>query len=521
MRKLIIIYTAFFCINLISCKSENFDGIESDKKNVLFIMTDDLNCDLGSYNHNLVISPNIDNLASNGSLFSNAHVQWPQCGQSRASFMTGMYSDQTKHTKLNVDIRTTIPDVVTLGQRFRQRGYKSVRIGKIYHYDNPGSIGTSSADDIHTWDYTINPYGRDKEEEYKVKTLKTRAYGGTLSWLEADGTDEEQTDGIVATEAIEQLEKFSKSDQNFFLAVGFFKPHTPYVAPKKYFDMYDINEIDVPQMNNEFLNTIPEPAAVSLRHKADGKGNQYDLKKNEAQEIKRAYYATITFLDAQVGRIIKKLRKTGLDKNTIIVFSSDHGYHLGEQGHWQKQTLYEKTTRVPLIFSGPGIKKGTRSNSPVELIDMYPTLMELTGIKAPDHVVGKSLVPIFNDSSYKIRNSALTRWIATRFNNVEGYSIKTERYRFVKWGEKGEYGYELYDHKYDKRENKNLAKDESYKSIIDSMKIEIDFRISEARKKPKGLGRQLEEKPYKRFTYTPGDLYDVNSKRVYLKPADE
>ena len=152
---------------------------------------------------------------------------------------------------------------------------------------------------------------------------------------------------------------------------------------------------------------------------------------------------------------------------------------------------------------------------------MYPTLMELTGIKAPDHVVGKSLVPIFNDSSYKIRNSALTRWIATRFNNVEGYSIKTERYRFVKWGEKGEYGYELYDHKYDKKENKNLAKDGSYKSIIDSMKIEIDFRISEARKKPKGLGRQLEEKTYKRFTYTPGDLYDVNSKRVYLKPADE
>ena len=165
MRKLIIIYTAIFCINLISCKSENYNGTDSDKKNVLFIMTDDLNCDLGSYNHNLVISPNIDNLASNGSLFSNAHVQWPQCGQSRASFMTGMYSDQTKHTKLNVDIRTTIPDVVTLGQRFRQRGYKSVRIGKIYHYDNPGSIGTSSADDIHTWDYTCLLYTSDAADD--------------------------------------------------------------------------------------------------------------------------------------------------------------------------------------------------------------------------------------------------------------------------------------------------------------------------------------------------------------------
>ena len=214
--------------------------------NVLFIMTDDLNCDLGTYGHHQVISPNIDRLANEGVLFENAHNQFPLCGPSRASLMTGMYSDQTNHTLLDVDLRQTIPDVVTLGQRFRQRGYTSVRIGKIYHYGNPGTIGTSGQDDISTWDYTINPYGRDKEEEYKVKTLKTRAYGGTLSWLEADGRDEEQTDGIVATEAIEQLEKFSKLDQNFFLAVGFFKPHTPYVAPKKYFDMYDINEIDVP-----------------------------------------------------------------------------------------------------------------------------------------------------------------------------------------------------------------------------------------------------------------------------------
>ena len=216
MKKFILFFSTLIFLNLTSCEFEKYEIAKSDKKNVLFIMTDDLNTDLGSYYNDQVISPNIDNLANNGSLFENAHIQWPQCGQSRASFMTGMYSDQTKHTKLNVDIRTTIPDVVTLGQRFRQRGYKSVRIGKIYHYDNPGSIGTSSADDIHTWDYTINPYGRDKEEEYKINTLKTRAYGGTLSWLEADGVDEEQTDGIVATEAIEELEKFSKSDQNSF-----------------------------------------------------------------------------------------------------------------------------------------------------------------------------------------------------------------------------------------------------------------------------------------------------------------
>ena len=173
------------------------------------------------------------------------------------------------------------------------------------------------------------------------------------------------------------------------------------------------------------------------------------------------------------------MKDTGLDKNTVVVFSSDHGYHLGEKGHWQKQTLYEKTTRVPLIFSGPGIVSGKKSNSPVELIDIYPTLMDLTKIKSPKHVVGKSLVPIFNNVNHKIRNSALTRWIATRFNNVEGYSIKTENYRFVKWGENGEYGYELYDHEFDSDEMNNLANDPNYIKTVDSLKIEINLRIKQ------------------------------------------
>ena len=201
----------FILLILFSCSKEIEDKNNNNKINVLFIMTDDLNCDLGYYGHPQVISPNIDRLASQGVVFENAHIQYPLCGPSRASFMTGMYSDQTKHTKLNVDIRTTIPDVITLGQRFRQQNYRSVRIGKIFHYDNPGSIGSSSSDDIYTWDYTINPWGRDKEEEYKINTLSPRQYGGTLSWMEAEGDDEEQTDGIVANEAIEQLEKFSKN----------------------------------------------------------------------------------------------------------------------------------------------------------------------------------------------------------------------------------------------------------------------------------------------------------------------
>ena len=204
----------------------------SKKLNVLFIIADDLNCDLGAYGNNVVQTPNIDRLAQRGIVFENAHNQYPLCGPSRASFMTGMYTNQTKITENNMNLRNSVPDVITLGQRFRQQGYQSVRIGKMFHYDNPSAIGTSGNDDIYSWDQTINPYGRDKIEEHKINTLVPRRYGGTLSWLASNGEDEEQTDGISANEAIEKLDGFAESDIPFFLAVGFFRPHTPFVAPK-------------------------------------------------------------------------------------------------------------------------------------------------------------------------------------------------------------------------------------------------------------------------------------------------
>ena len=269
-------------------------------------------------------------------LFENAHNQYPLCGPSRSSFMTGMYSNQTKITKNNMNIRNSVPDVITMGQRFRQQGYQSIRIGKMFHYDNPSAIGTSGNDDIYSWDQTVNPYGRDKLEEYKINTLSPRKYGGTLSWLAADGNDNEQTDGIAATEAIKKLDDFVGKDIPFFLAVGFFRPHTPFVAPKKYFDLYNREQINIPEISSDYLTTLPDPAVKSIR----AKKNQINLGKAQAQEIKEAYYATISFVDAQVGRILDHLEATGLDKNTVIVFTSDHGYHLGEHGHWQKANTF-------------------------------------------------------------------------------------------------------------------------------------------------------------------------------------
>jgi len=484
-------------------------SFKNEKLNVLFIIADDLNCDIGGYGNKTVKTPNIDRLIKNGIVFENTHCQYPLCGPSRASIMTGMYSDQTKITQNNVYLRNAVPDVITMGQRFRQQGYQSVRIGKIFHYDNPSAIGTSGTDDIHTWDQTINPYGRDKVEEYKINTLLPRRYGGTLSWLAADGKDEEQTDGIGATEAINQLENFSKNGQNFFLALGFYRPHTPYVAPKKYFDLYERNEIVIPNTGEEYLATLPLPAAKSIR----AKEVQLNLEEELAKEIKEAYYATTSFVDAQLGRVLEKLKQSGLDKNTIVVFTSDHGYHLGEHGHWQKQTLFENATRVPLIFSIPWDKTMIkRTNSPVELIDIYPTIMDLLDIKIPNHVVGKSLKPLMLNNTSNIRNSALTKW-------QNGYSIKTEQYRITKWGENGELGYELYNHLEDQQELNNLANDTSKFIILDSLKKIIDMRINEVNTVPDGIGRQfinakaLNKAPNLTF----GDLHNEKGKRTYFK----
>ena len=481
----------------------------TEKLNVVLIIADDLNCDLGAYGNLDVKTPNIDRLAAGGVLFENAHCQYPWCGPSRASFMTGMYTNQTKITRNNMNLRNSIPDVITLGQRFRQQGYQSVRIGKIFHYDNPSAIGTSGNDDIYSWDQTVNPYGRDKIEEHKINTLVPRKYGAILSWLAADGNDEEQTDGIAASEAIEKLSDFAVTNTPFFLAVGFFRPHTPFVAPKKYFDFYDREKIEIPEIPNDYLTTIPDPAVKSIR----AKKSQINLKKERAQEIKEAYYATISFIDAQVGRILDQLELSGLDKNTVVVFTSDHGYHMGEHGHWQKNTLFENSTRVPLIISVPNFKNGgSTSNSPVELIDVYPTLMDLTNINTPEHVVGKSLLPLINDNNASVRESALTRW-------RKGYSIKTKRYRLTKWGINGELGYELYDHDHDKNELINLADNQDYNDVLDSLKLVIEKRIIDASIKPKGLGRQFgNARPmFKAKNITFGDMHDLNGEITHLK----
>jgi iduronate 2-sulfatase len=250
--------------------------------------------------------------------------------------------------------------------------------------------------------------------------------------------------------------------------------------------------MEIPQSSDAYLKSLPKPAAKSIREKKV----QNKLDKDLAKTIKEAYYATNSFVDAQVGRVLDKLKATGLDKNTIVVFTSNHGYHLGEHGHWQKRTLFENATRVPLIVAGPGINKNEKiMDAPVELVDLYPTLMEMLQMDTPEFVSGKSFAPMLKDSNVRVRTSALTElgvYMGGK-SKVQGYSIKTDRYRLTQWGEDGAMGYELYDHKHDKEELHNLADNDNYQKTKDSLEVVIKYRITDARSKPEGLGRQFDD----------------------------
>ncbi len=441
-------------------------------------MTDDLNCNIGAYGHPLVKTPNIDRLASEGRLFENAFCNFPLCGPSRASFMTGLYPEQNGVTVLRRLFRNYVPDAVTMSQHFMKNGYTATRVGKIYHYDNPRGVGTDGHDDPASWQTRINPRGRDKEEEDKIFSLRPGSFGATLSWLAAEGTDEEQTDGMVATQSIELLKRYAKNETPFFLAVGFYKPHTPYVAPKKYFDLYDPADIEVPKIPEGYLESIPEPAKKTVTAFKD----QIDLPEDTARKAIHAYYATISFMDAQIGRVLKSLDALGLRDNTIVLFSSDHGYHMGEHGHYQKQTLFEDADRVPLILSVPGIKNpGTPTASFAEMIDFYKTLSDLAELAPPPgYVQGNSLKPILEDPTARVRDDAFTQI-------ANGYTLRTRQFRYSRWNIEDPDKRELYNRIKDPEEMINLAKNPTYQQIIATLDARLNERIAEATTHPEGL----------------------------------
>ena len=478
--------------------------------NILFIASDDLNSDLHAYGDDQVKTPNIDRLAKMGVAFTHAYNQSPLSGPSRASLLTGYRPDRINVHDLNGRFRNTIPDAVTIPQMFKNNGYYTCRIGKIFHAGVPREIGKPGADDPASWTETFNPIGKDKTDEHKIKILSpvkdVRMLGAALAYMATEGSEDELTDAISANMAVKILrERYSKPgadeeptlrkikeqerNQPFFMAVGFYRPHCPYVAPQQYFDLYP-EDVELPPFLEDEWDTKPYAALNSLPLFAG-------LNVEERKEIVRAYYASISFMDAQVGKLLDGLEELNLLDNTIIVFWSDHGYMLGHHGLWQKQNLFEHTCSQPLIVYAPDHSQGVACDRLVEMIDIYPTLAELTGLKAPADLDGKSLVPLLKSPERKWKYPAFTQQARTinpnakegdfryLFNPVVadknghpvtgiktffGRSVRVERYRYTEWDE-GREGVELYDYQTDPNEFNNLAADPAYKELIEELSL--------------------------------------------------
>lgn len=431
------------------------------RPNVLFIAIDDLNNDLGTYGHPIVQSPNIDRLAKMGTRFDRAYCQFPICNPSRASMMTGLRPATTKVDDLAKHFRKALPDVVTLPQLFRNNGYYAARVGKIYHYHVPNDIGKDGLDDPASWDHKINPIGRDKAEEHLILRLtKPTAGGVSVSYLRAEGEDEEQTDGMVATETIKLLE--ANKDKPFFIAAGFYRPHLPFIAPKRYFELYPIEKVEVARGPFEYVKELPAAARASTQP-----WPWMGITEDQLRDTTQAYWACISFVDSQVGRLLDALERLGLSDNTIVVLWGDHGYHMGQHGLLRKKSLFEESARSPLIIAAPGAKgKGKASPRVVEFVDIYPTLAELTGLTPPKNLEGKSLKPLLDHPTAKWERPAFTQ---VSHRSVAGHSVRTERYRYIEW-DGGKQGAQLYDYETDPGEKRNLIDDPGHAETIAEMK---------------------------------------------------
>jgi len=432
---------------LVSRSRSSKPGGPQSKPNVLFIVVDDLNNSLGCYGHSVVKSPNIDRLAARGVRFDRSYCQFTVCNPSRTSFLTGLRPDSTGILNNATPFRSKLPDAVTLPQLFRKNGYFTARVGKVFH-------SAKNMDDPQAWEVTSDPKGTPLGKQGQGRNLT----GGRVRWcrwLAAEGNDEDQPDGQIAAEAIGLLEQHR--DNPFFLAVGFHKPHDPFIAPKRYFDLYPLESLKPPQ--------DPPDRSAELGQ-AIGSGWKADFDRftdRERREFMRAYYAGISFMDAQLGKIIAALDRLELWHNTTVVFFGDHGYHLGERGWWNKNTVFELSARAPLIMVAPEIKTAGRGCSGiVEFVDIYPTLADLCGLSAPANLEGTSFKPLLDDPELSWKKTAFTR---VQRGRIAGRSVRTERWRYTEW-DQGKQGAELYDHNTDPGEYYNLAGDPQHTETV-------------------------------------------------------
>lgn len=450
-------------LSLCGCRLPADGALVESRPNVLFIIVDDLRPELGCYGNDVIRTPNIDRFAEQSMLFSRAYCQAAACAPSRASAMLGMRPDSTRVWSLGEKFREIAPDAVTLPQYFHEFGYHTVSMGKIFHNHMPDRVSFVEPD-LRPAEYnTPELIDRDPESFYFDEELKRElaevrrqrleknpnAYAGGWAYgrsTEAsDAPDDAFYDGAQTQLALDTLKRLKKDEQPFFLALGYYRPHLPFVAPKKYWDLYDRDRIpaapnpDLPENSPLMaMNSMYELRACYdlpfVRHPAD-----YRLPDETARQLKHGYYASVSYIDACVGRLMAGLEELGLDDDTIVVLWGDHGWKLGELGSWCKQTNYEIDTRVPLIIRDPRRRgAGQTTDQLVELVDLFPTLCTLAGLETPAHLEGTSLEPLLDRPDQPVKSAAFSQYVRRPKNSPDGkrymgHSMMTGRYHYVEW----------------------------------------------------------------------------------------
>lgn len=455
-------------------------GVE--RPNVLFIISDDLTATaLSCYGNTVCKTPNIDRLASQGTRFTKAYCQGTYCGPSRASFMSGYYPHAIKMLGYGSP-RPAIKERATWAQHFKNNGYHTARVSKIFHMGVPGGIekGTDGADDPASWTERFNSAGPEWKAPGDGETLENNADGrkpgpvggNTFVVVEADGNDLVHSDGKTAAKAVELIKQ--NRDKPFFLGVGFVRPHVPFVAPRKdYTDFLPYSRMQLPPKLKDDWADIPKA------------GINYKTSKNMKMDLRRqkkavgGYYASVAFMDRMVGQVLNGLKEAGLEDNTIVIFTSDHGYHLGEHDFWAKVSLHDESAAVPLIIRMPG-KKPAVCHSLVELLDLYPTLSNLCGLEVPKHLQGKDISKMMTDPAKEVRSAAFSV-------NGKGFLLREQDWAYIAYGKNGQGDEELFDMKQDPKQFTNLAKDPKHAQIIARFQKQMATKLREVRTNDLGL----------------------------------
>jgi len=470
--------TAFLQSTAVIASDKSTDSTAKKPLNVLFIAVDDLRPEFGAYGADYVHTPNMDRIAKRGVTFRKAYCQQAVCSPTRSSLLTGTRPDTTKVWDLNTHFRTALPDVVTLPQHFKNHGYFVQGMGKLYHggFDDPQSWSvpwTSPKASHGTYGLPESRaiVANQKQKQKAAAKGKKKAKAGGKSndargpaFESSEVPDTAFHDGALAEMAVQALKDRAQKSEPFWLGVGFIRPHLPFVAPKKYWDLYDAEKIALAP------NPFPPEGAPDYALTNGGELRQYHgipkdgpIPDEIARQLKHGYYAAISYMDAQVGKVLDELERQNLADSTVIVLWGDHGWKLGEHGSWCKHSNVENDTRVPLLISVPGLKTaGQSTESLAEFVDVYPTLAEVCGLPVPEHLEGRSLTPILNDTQATVKTAAFSQYPRTHNGKaLMGYSMRTDRYRLTRWVDRKNStnvaAEELYDHQSDPQENTNIA----------------------------------------------------------------